>query len=90
MSEKWGIPSVCQTRTRKTGKGKKVFKKPAESPVKPNDVTRKEQEPAKEMTIQRNNANTTTSRLEAPERQEVRKGEAVNLEETQKNRQQEP
>ena len=42
------------------------------------------------MTIQRNNANTATSRLEAQERQDVRKGEAVNLEETQKNRQQEP
>ena len=39
----------------------KDFKKPAESPVKPNDITRKEQEPVKEMTIQINNANTATS-----------------------------
>ena len=45
--------------------GKKVPKRLAENPVKPNDITRKEQEPAKEITIQRNNANTVTSGLEA-------------------------
>ena len=51
IREKCSIPSVSQTRIRKTDEGKKVFKKPEESPVNPNDVTRKEQEPAKEITI---------------------------------------
>ena len=56
-------------RTQRTEQGKKVSKRLTENPTKTDDITRKEQRPVKERTIQRTNASPVMPRSEAQGRQ---------------------
>ena len=49
-----------QTRIHRTEEWEEVPKRPIENPIEPDNNTRKEQESAKELTIQRNYLNTVT------------------------------
>ena len=61
-----------------------------EAQERQDDIARKEQEPAKEITIQRNDTNAVMPRPEAQERQDVGERKAASPKEPQRTNQQEP
>ena len=72
------------TRAHITEEWEEVPKGPSKNPIKPDDNTRKEPEPVKDITTQRNDTNTATSQLEAQGMQDIGKREVGSPEETRK------